>query len=100
MRQIQILPPTPAAAITMNLRLHVHHAYTGGWCADIDDDHDRQPDDPYWCVDQWPTLQDAITAGCRQLAHLSATLQTTHKLPRISGHHDDLEVSPPMQLAA
>jgi hypothetical protein len=26
----------------MNLRLHVHHAYTGGWCADIDDDHDRR----------------------------------------------------------
>ena len=56
-------------------------AHTEG-CADIDDD--RQPDDPYWCVDQWPTLQDAINAGCHQLAKLSATLQTTHKLPRVS----------------
>ncbi len=84
----------------MKLRLHVHHAYTGGWCADIDDDHDRQPDDPYWCVDQWPTLQDAITAGCDQLARLTAALQTRHALPRISGRHDGLAVSPPLQLAA
>jgi hypothetical protein len=83
----------------MKLRLHVHHAFTGGWCADIDDDHDRQPDDPYWCVDQWPTLQDAITAGCHQLAKLSATVQTMHKLSRVSGHHDALAVAPPAQLA-
>ncbi len=83
----------------MNLRLHVHHAYTGGWCADIDDDHDRQPDDPYWCVDQWPTLQDAITAGCDQLARLTAALQTRHALPRISGQYDGLATSS-LQLAA
>jgi hypothetical protein len=83
----------------MKLRLHVHHAFTGGWCADIDDDQDRQPDDPYWCVDQWPTLEDAITAGCHQLAKLSATLQTTHRLPRTSDRHDGLEVSRPMELA-
>ncbi|TDD17663.1 hypothetical protein E1218_27430 [Kribbella turkmenica] len=56
----------------MNLRLHVHRAFTGGWCADIDDDNDRQPDDPYWCVDQWPTLDDAITAGCAQLAEFAS----------------------------
>ena len=56
----------------MKLRLHVHHAFTGGWCADIDDDLDRQPDDPFWCVDQWPTLQEALAAGCARLAELAA----------------------------
>jgi hypothetical protein len=61
----------------MKLRLHVHHAFTGGWCADIDDDLDRQPDDPYWCVDQWPTLQEAIAAGCAQLARLATLQQPT-----------------------
>lgn len=66
----------------MKLRLHVHHTFTGGWCADIDDDLDRQPDDPYWCVDQWPTLQEAIAAGCAQLARLATT---TH-LTRVSGY--------------
>lgn len=84
----------------MNLRLHIHHAYAGGWCADIDDDHDRQPDDPYWCVDQWPTLQDAITAGCHQLAKLSVSLQATQYLTRESGRHDGLEDLPVFQLAA
>lgn len=69
----------------MNLRLHIHHAFAGGWVADIDDDHDRQPDDPYWCTDQWPTLQDAIAAGCTQLATLYATLHTMQRLPRVSG---------------
>ncbi|MGW6276663.1 hypothetical protein [Kribbella sp. NPDC055071] len=68
----------------MNLRLHVHHIHTGGWCADIDDDLDRQPDDPYWCADQWPTLEDALTAGCAQLARLAAA---TH-LTRVSGYAD------------
>ena len=71
----------------MNLRLHIHRAFTGGWCADIDDDYDRQPDDPYWCVDQWPTLQDAISAGCTQLAKLSATLHATQYLPRVSSQY-------------
>ncbi|MEU4295443.1 hypothetical protein AB0E63_45110 [Kribbella sp. NPDC026596] len=66
----------------MKLRLHIHLIRSGGWCADIDDDNDRQPDDPYWCVDQWPTLQDALTVGCAQLAKLSATTQLT----RISGY--------------
>ena len=75
----------------MNLRLHINHVFTGGWCADIDDDHDRQPDDLYWCVDHWPTLQDAITAGCHQLANLSAT----QRLARMSGRHDLLEGYPP-----
>jgi len=65
----------------MNLRLHVHHIRTGGWCADIDDDLDRQPDDPYWCVDQWPTLEAALAAGFAQLARLAAT---AHPI-RVSG---------------
>ncbi|MEV0286137.1 MULTISPECIES: hypothetical protein [unclassified Kribbella] len=60
----------------MNLRLHVHRTFTGGWCADIDDDNDRQPDDPYWCVDQWPTLHAAIAAGCTQLAELATGTPT------------------------
>jgi hypothetical protein len=64
----------------MKLRLHVHRAFTGGWCADIDDDNDRQPDDPYWCVDQWQTLDDALTAGCAQLAALT----TTNGVARVS----------------
>ncbi|MFC5268891.1 hypothetical protein ACFPJ1_42860 [Kribbella qitaiheensis] len=72
----------------MKLRLHIHHVYAGGWCADIDDDHDRQPDDPYWCVDRWPTLQDALTAGCEQLANLTTTLKKTHTLPRLSSYLD------------
>ena len=68
----------------MKLRLHVHHIRTGGWCADIDDDNDRQPDDPYWCDDQWPTLQEAITAGCAQLAKLATTTHIT----RVSGYYE------------
>lgn len=80
----------------MNLRLHIHRAFTGGWCADIEDDHDRQPDDPYWCIDQWPTVQDAITAGCQQLTKLSATISRTHQLPRVSGRYDTWS---PLELA-
>jgi hypothetical protein len=76
----------PEKCTPVNLRLHIHHAYTGGWCADIDDEHDRQPDDPYWCVDHWATLQDALAAGCRQLADLTAALQNTQNLPRLSGY--------------
>ncbi|HEY4569376.1 MAG TPA: hypothetical protein VIH10_07915 [Kribbella sp.] len=68
----------------MKLRLHVHHVHTGGWCADIDDENDRQPDDPYWCVDQWPTLDAALSAGCAQLARLV----TTADLSRISGYYE------------
>lgn len=73
----------------MKLRLHVHHVLTGGWCADIDDDLDRQPDDPYWCNGYWPALEDAIVAGCDQLARLSATARTTRRLARVSGRYDD-----------
>jgi hypothetical protein len=68
----------------MKLRLHVHHVHTGGWCADIDDENDRQPDDPYWCVDQWPTLDAALSAGCAQLARLV----TSTDLSRISGYYE------------
>ena len=68
----------------MKLRLHVHHVLSGGWCADIDDDNDRQPDDPYWCEDRWPTLEAAIAAGCAQLARLSASTNLT----RISGYYE------------
>ena len=67
----------------MKLRLHVHRAFTGGWCADIDDDNDRQPDNPYWCVDEWPTLHDAITAGCTQLAEFA----TSHRPTRVSDQY-------------
>ncbi|TCO40484.1 hypothetical protein EV646_11725 [Kribbella antiqua] len=70
----------------MNLRLHVHRTFASGWCVDIDDDYDRQPDDPYWCADHWPTLQDAIAAGCEQLKKLS--LQGA--LARVSGQYDVL----------
>ena len=77
----------------MNLRLHIHHAFTGGWCADIDDDNDRQPDDPYWCVDRWPTVHEAITAGCHQLAKLSATLEF-QRPARVSGQLDLLDGCP------
>ncbi|MEV6269110.1 hypothetical protein ACWEOO_41710 [Kribbella sp. NPDC004138] len=68
----------------MKLRLHVHHVRTGGWCADIDDDNDRQPDDPYWCVADWPTLESALTAGCARLAEL--TLAGTPS--RVSGYYE------------
>ena len=68
----------------MKLRLHVHHIRTGGWCADIDDDNDRQPDDPYWCADQWPTLEAALSAGFAQLAELTSV---TH-LTRVSGYYE------------
>ncbi|HET6738824.1 MAG TPA: hypothetical protein VFH76_07820 [Kribbella sp.] len=68
----------------MKLRLHVHHVRAGGWCADIDDDNDRQPDDPYWCVDAWPTLESALVAGCAELAKLVATTNLT----RLSGYYE------------
>lgn len=68
----------------MKLRLHVHHVLAGGWCADIDDDNDRQPDDPYWCADEWPTLQAAIAAGCAELAKLT----TAAHLARVSGYYE------------
>jgi hypothetical protein len=68
----------------MKLRLHVHHVRTGGWCADIDDDNDRQPDDPYWCVADWPTLESALAAGCARLAELTHTTD----LSRVSGYYE------------
>lgn len=37
---------------------------------------------------------NAITAGCHQLAKLSATLQSAQRLPRMSGRHDLLEGAP------
>jgi hypothetical protein len=68
----------------MKLRLHVHHVRSGGWCADIDDDNDRQPDDPYWCVDEWPTLESALVAGCAELAKLVITPAPI----RVSGYYE------------
>ncbi|TDW95263.1 MULTISPECIES: hypothetical protein [Kribbella] len=68
----------------MKLRLHVHRVRSGGWCADIDDDNDRQPDDPYWCVDAWPTLESALAAGCARLAELSRTTAPS----RVSGYYE------------
>ncbi|WP_371407753.1 hypothetical protein OHA10_19940 [Kribbella sp. NBC_00662] len=68
----------------MKLRLHVHHTRFGGWCADIDDDNDRQPDDPYWCVDHWPTLEAALAAGCTELAKLVTIATPT----RLSGYYE------------
>ena len=67
----------------MKLRLHIHRVLTGGWCADIDDDSDRQPDDPYWCIDGWPSLDEAIAAGCAQLVALSARLETGLLIARL-----------------
>ncbi|MEU4195144.1 hypothetical protein AB0E69_24810 [Kribbella sp. NPDC026611] len=69
---------------TQKLRLHVHHIHTGGWCADIDDDNDRQPDDPYWCVDQWPSLEAALAAGCAELARLVSDARPV----RVSGYYE------------
>ncbi|MFF0344451.1 hypothetical protein [Kribbella sp. NPDC004875] len=68
----------------MRLRLHVHHTRGGGWCADIDDDNDRQPDDPYWCVDDWPTLESALIAGCARLAELVSA----PGISRVSGYYE------------
>jgi hypothetical protein len=66
------------------LRLHVHHVHTGGWCADIDDDNDRQPDDPYWCVDRYASLEAALADGCAELARLVAAA----RLARVSGYYE------------
>jgi hypothetical protein len=79
---------------TVKLRLHIHHVLTGGWCADIDDDTDRQPDDPYWCTDGWPSLTEAVAAGCTQLAALYHRLDTGLHLPRVSGRYEDIDRLP------
>jgi hypothetical protein len=55
----------------MKLKVRVVHYHCHGvdcWYADIDDADDRQPDDPYWYVDDCRTQSEALTAACTQLA--------------------------------
>jgi hypothetical protein len=71
----------------MKLRVHIHHVLTGGWVVDIDDDTDRQPDDPYWCR-ECSSLAAALEAGCAQLRFMYGDLAAVRASGRVSGWID------------
>jgi hypothetical protein len=75
------------------LRLRVHIIWYGNvqhpyWFVDIDDDDDRQPDDPYWCMSCCTCVEDALAAGCAQLAAMYEDLDAVRVAGRISRHPD------------
>jgi hypothetical protein len=70
----------------MNLRLRVLSCACGGehhWYADIDDAHDRQPDDPFWYTDLCRTQAEALEVGCAQLSELDAAVRRGERLLRV-----------------
>lgn len=62
------------------LHLHARIFRTGrDWYADIDDETDPQPDDPYWCG-TYASQRAAIDAACARIA----ALHLTHHTERLS----------------
>lgn len=74
---------------TVHLRIHVHRRpLGGGWCADIDDELDRQPDDPYWFIENCGSVAEAVTAACDQLAAMAGDPNSIRAGGRLSGWTD------------
>ncbi|MFD7161352.1 hypothetical protein ACFV9C_42670 [Kribbella sp. NPDC059898] len=91
---IDLVPPPATAQPAVNLRIHVQRRAVDGWCADIDDELDRQPDDPYWFIGGCVSLADAVTAACTKLAAMSAEPSTIRSTGRISGWIDPILTEP------
>lgn len=64
------------------IHLHARIFRTGSdWYADIDDQVDPQPDDPYW-YGHYESQRAAIDAACERIAalHLHHTERLSHQL--------------------
>jgi hypothetical protein len=86
---IDLIPaPRTHELTTVHLRIHVHRRPQGGWCADIDDELDRQPDDPYWFIGNCGSVAEAVTAACDQLAAMAADPDSIRAGGRLSGWTD------------
>jgi hypothetical protein len=74
----------------MNLRVRVVHCPCAGelhWYADIDDQDDLQPDDPYWYVHGCVTQSEALEQACAQLLTLSSDTFQGSSLTRVQEAH-------------
>jgi hypothetical protein len=74
---------TAAGSQTLRLRLHVLRL-PSGWFADIDDENDRQCDDPYWAHSSCSSVKEAIGVGCCQLAQMQTELEAVRRRGRVS----------------
>jgi hypothetical protein len=57
----------------LGTEIHLHaRVFRAGcdWYADIDDQADPQPDDPFW-YGYYPSQRDAIDAACERIAALN-----------------------------
>lgn len=81
---------TTAAPQTLRLRLHVLHL-PSGWFADIDDENDRQCDDPYWAHSSCSSVKEAIDIGCYQLAQMQTQPEAVRRRGRISQASRNIE---------
>jgi L-fucose isomerase-like protein len=53
------------------------------WYADIDDAGDRQPDDPFWYVDQCASQAAALDQACARLLGMDEALRQGMPLARV-----------------
>ncbi|MEJ1106074.1 hypothetical protein V9K98_11615 [Kribbella sp. CCNWLW197] len=59
----------------LGIEVHLHARVfrtADEWYADVDDERDPQPDDPYWCG-SYTSQRAAIDAACERIAALHRT---------------------------
>lgn len=65
----------------IDIHLHARVFRTEGvWYADVDDEEDPQPDDPFWCG-SYESQRAAIDAACARIAamHLAHTTRLSEQ---------------------
>lgn len=85
---IDLISPPRSDSPAVRLRIHIHRRPQGGWCADIDDEQDRQPADPYWFIGDCRDVAEAVTAACAELAVMAADPVAVAAHGRLSGWID------------
>jgi hypothetical protein len=85
---IDLIRPPMSDSTSVRLRIHIHRRPQGGWCADIDDEQDRQPDDPYWFIGDCHSVAEAVTAACAELVVMAADPIAVAAHGRLSGWID------------
>lgn len=80
-------PCRSGASVPLRLRAHVQRRGRT-WIADIDDESNRQPDDPYWFSGDCASAVEAIAKACATLATMASDPGQVQCIARLSGWVD------------
>lgn len=94
---VDLIRPPRSDSTSVRLRIHIHRRPQGGWCADIDDEEDRQPDDPYWFIGDCRDVAEAVIAACTELATMAVDPNAVAAHGRLSGWIDPSLVQLPVR---